>query len=246
MSSRGGVSTLLDRRDSGYLPGRPPFGQSNLIWAFDPDLVGAAEDVVGPAHTLNNPVRTAGPPGFYTFAAADAITFGDSLDTIWTGTLGWTIYACINPSAGDIAAATELLVSKNDGGANQEFYMAISTGKPAAVVIYGNNSANNETAISGVAFSAAKHVHTVTFDPSKAFGTRLQQYKDGAFDAQGASAGIDGTIADSAAILTQGLAFTVPPVSIQSYIYAYRGVQSAGVIAANVAWIRGVAGKNWI
>jgi hypothetical protein len=234
----GGSSVLTDR---------PPSDQANLVWAFDPDLVGAAEDLVGPPHTLATPVRTGGPPGFYTFGATDAITFTNALDSTWTGT-GWTIYHATNPTAGDLAVANATGVWKGatGGGVSLEFFCEYDTGQPRLVAFDANSSLQFEAYKANGAMSAAKHVTAFVYDHTQAFGSRGFLYVDGALVAQTPT-----TVGTSTTITAAGDALTVGgvgtgtyvPWTKQSYVYAYKSVHNAGQILANYNWIHTI--KGW-
>jgi hypothetical protein len=226
----------------------PPADIGNLIWAWDPDLTPtAAEAVIGPAGTLVTPVRSAGPPAFYTFGALDNINYGDSLDSTWTNGTGWTVHIAINPSAGDIAAGVRLLASKGFASAGHGEWSLwwIVAGQPSLRVFYGGGTGNFEQSQVNVAVTAARHVISATWDHGQAFGSRVTIYVDGVAVAQTrTSGGVDGTISDLVDALFVGCSDGASvPVSRMSYVYAYNIVESPANVATNANWIKTV--KGW-
>lgn len=233
----GGGSILTDR---------PPADQANLVWAWDPDLVGAAEALVGPSGTITTPTRTAGPPGFYTFAATDAITFGQALGSTFSGASGFTLYVAINPAGADLVNP-RIYVQKDDNAVNRDIIFSATNGnaKGYGYVSYDGSVSNYEDFTTTSAYGSGKHTMTMVFDPSQSFANRIGVYLDGASQAGAhTSAGSGSLPHNGTAVLTVGRGTTaVVPVSVMSYVYLYASAHSAGTVTSNYSWINST--KGW-
>jgi hypothetical protein len=224
----------------------PPFDAVHNIWAFDPDAVGAAQYIAGPTGTVTTPTKTQGTPSYYTFGATDRIDFGDALDTTFSGaTPQFTLYAAINPSAGDIAAAAPIILSKDNGSTARQWVMYLATGAPSAAVFSAANGSTTFAARgASSAITAGRHVYALAFDGSVALSGRITIYVDGLAVAMGAETGTGSGIVDTTATLRIGeRADAAAPLSVISYTYAYSGVHAAGTVASISAWIKNT--KGW-
>jgi len=188
---------------------RPPDDVAHLWWYWDPAQSGAAQAVVGPTGTVTGAVQTQGPPGYYTFATANNIDFGDSGDAAWTNSAGWTLYMCVWPQAGDLGTGPNNIVSKDAQGAGTREIDSTNTanGKIRANVMYGGNQTNweqwNSTNVEMVA--GTKYVIAITFDPTQTRPNRIKVYKNGSLVTGSASnIGSDGTVSDTTAALRIG------------------------------------------
>lgn len=226
----------------------PPFDTLHNVWAFDPDQVGAAQYQVGPTGTPTTPVKTAGPPAFYTFGATDRIDFGNALDSVWTGTAPqYTMYYAISPSAGDIAAAASIIACKDNGTTQRGWVCFLATGLPQFVAfnaINGSGAAVNRLATGTI--TAARHVMAIVIDMTQAANSRATVYLDGSPITLGSGGTETGTtIPTNTATLRVGeRADALPPVSIESYTYAYSGLHNATVVGQITSWIQTT--KGWV
>lgn len=228
-------------------PNAPPFDTGNLVWGFDPDQVGAAQFIAGPAGTITTPVKTAGPPAFYTYGAADRIDFGNALEAVWAAvTPKYTLYAAINPAAGDLAPAVVPVLSKDDGATAREWVFYLGAGKPAFAAFAANNGSSAFVSrVASGTISAARHVLSITVDGSQSVQSRAVIYVDGSAVGMAAdTAGTPVTPPTTAASLRAGQGVgTLAGPAIGSYVYAYSGVHSAGTVASIAGWIQST--KGW-
>lgn len=227
----------------------PPFDNAHNVWTFDPDGTGAQQYVAGPTGTPTTPTQTIGTPSFYTFGAADFIDFGDSLDSTWTLSTGWTIYVSIKPSAGDLALANQPVVNKmGTGGTNEAIDVLLSSNQVVLTTYYGGAVANFDLYKSAAALVAGtRYVVALTYNPALGRTSRGVIYLNGSASsgAGTGSTGSDGVIADSTGPLRLGKPSysAVAPTSVSSYASAYNAVHSAGTVASITNWYQTT--KGW-
>lgn len=228
---------------------RAPFDTANNVWVFDPDQVGAAQYIIGPTGTVTTPVRTAGAPSYYTFGSSDYIDFGNALETTWLNTVGFTLYLCCLPSAGDIALANQPIFNKmGTGGVNEEIDVLLTNGQVQFTTYYGGSVSAYTTFNSAASALTAgsRYVIALTYDPTLARTSRGVVYKNGAVtSATASSIGSDGVLATGTGPVRLGKAAysAVVPTSQISYAAAYNGVHSAGTVANVSNWY--AVTKGW-
>lgn len=230
-------------------PNLPPVLQGNLVLAPTIDL-GAGEQVfsmlVGPDATLgsdpgadtNDPAYSAGPPALFTFEVDNYITWGDALESTWTGATGWTILAPINPSAGDVAADREIL-TKNSAGQRQ-FAFDLSVGQLQLDVFYENDGDRNDRWQHGGALTAGIQIAGCTFDPTQAREDRGVLYLDGAlYSSSNTPGGTDGSIVSTTAELRLGVRAldNKQGVAVQRIPYVWNVPLAEAQIATATSWI---------
>lgn len=228
-------------------PPLPPADRANLVWAWDPDQPAGYESALGPVGTLQTPVKTVGPPGYFTFGATDQIVFGDALDPVWTAG-AWTIYTAIDATSADIAATYSYIVNKYTDATNAEFDYGLNSGKPQVVVYHLGSTSNSTHAGTNAAISAGRHVLAVSYDPAQPRTVaRFLIFVDGTTQATDfGTAGSDGAIADTTATLAVGgrPGSSYAPVSRIGAVYAYRGWHSLATVQENTTWFQNV--KGWV
>lgn len=229
----------------------PPNDEAHRTWTFRPDLAGSAQWDVGPTGTVTTPVQTQGPPGYYTFATGDVITFGDALDATWTN--GFTIYCLHEIQAGDVDGTDRYLVFKGNSGGNRQWTLKYNSGIGYFARVFYNNSAlqydqDNPFTDTAVA-TGGKRIVAFTYNPAGVRNaSRVNVYVSSApyISPLTSQLGADGTMSDTTAVLTIGAdsGASNKAVSRIGSVYAYSTVHTPSQILENMNWMRNQL--NWM
>ena len=264
MTSRGGISSIFDRRDtSSVIPiVIPPFDQANIILAFDPDGSGNGQYLTGgpiPTVVGSAPSKTQGAPSYYSLifdGTGQGWNFGDILDNIFTSpTNGFSFYACISIDAALIASGNNyILLSKwSEFASLREWGITVGTNtvnwKLATQIWYANDNLRTDFIQTTIGLtSTGRFVFAATFDPNLARSSRLKQYIGGSLDSTTFNTlGTDGNILDTSTPIKIGHVelgndTSFPPQT--SYAYIYKSVHSGATVTNISNWL--INTKKWV
>lgn len=241
---------------------RPPLDVANLVWAWDPDRGSGNEALVGPAGVATNAFWQGGGGGiaspgaeYVFFPPVANISFGDSLDNVWSGGLPFTIYLALDFNAADFLAPLSgayALITKDQTGGNHEFLIEMgASGTLFFRVNYLNDFNNWEWASEsggGGPGSIGRHIAAFRFDPTLAHGVRCSCWWETHtfINNQRQSNGAGGVINNTASALQLGgldsAGRDAPHAA--SYIYAYKTAHTFATATGIFGWIRD--GKGWL
>jgi hypothetical protein len=110
--------------------------------------------------------------------SSDYASPGDVLDSVWTGTSGWTVEIKLKPAAG--GGSTQALLLKDAYPSHRSFWIRLDSSEPR--VRWYDGAHFSDTYAFTTLSTGTTYILRVTYDTTQAVGSRVTFYLDGSDD----------------------------------------------------------------